>query len=174
MPLPNPNEVRVRVRACGVAFGDILIRQGAAPGTSYSVTPGYDPVGGVDAVGPDVTRFTMGDWVAALPVPGGYTTFICLPERELVSVPVHLSPAEVVSVLLNYTTALRLLTRAARLKPGDSVLVHGAAGGVGLAVPQPGKLLGLRVYGTVSTEKMGVVEQQGGLPIDYTRTDFVT
>ena len=173
LPLPKDHEVRIRVRACGVAFGDSLIRQGAAPGTSYPVTPGYDIVGEVDTVGSAVTRFKAGDQVAGLPVLGGYTTFICLPERELVPVPIHLPPAEVVSVLLNYTTALRLLTKAARLKTGDSILVHGAAGGVGIAVLQIGKILGLRVYGTVSTKKMAVVEQQGGIPIDYTRTDFV-
>ena len=166
LPIPKDDEVRIRVRACGVAFGDSLIRQGAAPGTSYPVTPGYDIVGDVDAVGSAVTRFRAGDRVAGLPVLGGYTAFICLPESDLVSVPIHLPPAEVVSVLLNYTTALRLLTKAARLKTGDSVLVHGAAGGVGLAVLQIGKILGLRVYGTVSTKKMAVVEQQGGIPID--------
>lgn len=171
--LPKPTEVRVRVRASGVAFGDIMLRKGAAPGTSYPVTPGYDIVGEVHAVGTDVTRFTIGDSVAGLPVTGGYTTYICLPEIELVPVPAHLPPAEVVSVLLNYTTAFRLLTKAANLKVGHSVLVHGAAGGVGTAVLQVGKALGIRVYGTVSTRKMALVEQQGGIPIDYTRTDFV-
>ena len=173
LPVPAARQVRVRVRAGGVAFGDILVRKGAAPGTSYPVTPGYDIVGEVDAVGTDVTRFKSGDMVAGLPVTGGYATYLCLPEAELVAVPAHLPPAEVVSVLLNYTTAYRLLTRAARLKAGDSVLIHGAAGGVGTAVLQLGKILGIRVYGTVSTAKMAVVEQQGGIPVDYTRTDFV-
>lgn len=173
LPLPKPSEVRVRVRASGVAFGDIMLRKGAAPGTPYPVTPGYDIVGEVDAVGTDVTRFTIGDSVAGLPITGGYTTYICLPETELVSVPAHLPPAEVVSVLLNYTTAFRLLTKAANLKAGDSVLVHGAAGGVGTAVLQVGKALGIGVYGAVSTQKMAFVEQQDGIPIDYTRTDFV-
>ena len=173
LPTPKAGEVRVRVRACGVAFGDILLRRGAAPGTSYPVTPGYDIVGEVDTVGPDVTRFRIGDWVAGLPVTGGYTTYICLPETELVAVPAHLPPTEVVAVLLNYTTAFRLLTKAAKLKAGDSVLIHGAAGGIGTAVLQLGNVFGIRVYGTVSTAKMAVVEEQGGIPIDYTRTDFV-
>lgn len=174
LPVPQPQQVRIRVRASGVAFGDILLRRGAAPGTSYPVTPGYDIVGEVDAIGPNVTRFNMGDVVAGLPVTGGYTTYLCLPEAELVPVPAHLPSAEVVAVLLNYTTAFRLLTKAARLNAGDSVLIHGAAGGVGTAVLQVGKALGIRVYGTVSTQKMAIVNEQGGIPIDYTRTDFVT
>lgn len=173
LPMPKAAEVRVRVRASGVAFGDVLLRKGATPGTSYPITPGYDIVGEVDAVGTDVTRFKIGDFVAGLPVTGGYTTYLCLPETELVPVPANLPPAEVVSVLLNYTTAYRLLTKAAHLKAGSSVLIHGAAGGVGTAVLQLGKALGIRVYGTVSTQKMAFVEQQGGIPIDYTRTDFV-
>ncbi|MBC8155690.1 MAG: zinc-binding dehydrogenase [Bacteroidetes bacterium] len=173
LPILKVAEVRVRVRASGVAFGDILLRKGAVPGTSYPVTPGYDIVGEVEAIGTAVTRFKTGDLVAGLPVTGGYTTFICLPETELVPVPAHLPPAKVVSVLLNYTTAFRLLTKAANLKAGNSVLVHGAAGGVGTAVLQVGKVLGIRVYGTVSTAKMAVVKQQGGIPVDHTRTDFV-
>ena len=173
LPVPKADEVRVRVLASGVAFGDILLRKGGVPGASYPVTPGYDLVGDVEAVGPAVTSFRVGDRVAGMPLTGGYTTHICLPVREIVPVPAHLAPADVVSVLLNYTTALRLLTQAATLKAGNTVLIHGAAGGVGTAVLQVGRLLGLTVYGTVSTGKMALVRQEGGIPIDYTQTDFV-
>lgn len=174
LPMPTANQVRIRVLACGVAFGDVLLRKGVSPGTTYPITPGYDIVGDVAMIGPAVTRFKVGDRVAAIPVTGGYTTYISLLERDLIPVPTHLTPADVVSVMLNYTTAFRLLTKAAKLNAGNSVLVHGAAGGVGTAVLQLAKVLGITAYGTVSTAKMAFVEQEGGIPIDYTRTDFVT
>lgn len=75
--------------------------------------------------------------------------------------------------MLNYTTALGILTRAARLKAGDTALIHGAAGGVGTAMLQVARLRGVKMYGTVSSGKMNLVRQLGGVPIDYTRTDFV-
>ncbi|GAB3225038.1 medium chain dehydrogenase/reductase family protein [Spirosoma arcticum] len=173
LPIPEDNQVRVRVLASGVAFGDVALRKGGNPGTSFPITPGYDLVGEVDSVGTTAIRFKIGDRVAAIPVTGGYTTYCCLPETELVPVPAHLSPPAVVSVILNYTTAYRLLTQATRLKAGNSVLIHGAAGGVGTAVLQLGRVLGITVYGTVSTAKTPVVKAEGGIPIDYTRNDFV-
>lgn len=174
LPLPQPDEVRVRVLAAGVAYGDVMLRQGKTPGgPPFPRTPGYDLVGEVDAVGSAVTTFQPGDRVAALPGIGSYTTYRCLPARDLVPVPATLKPAEVVSVLLNYTTAYQLLTRAAHLTAGQRVLIHGAAGGVGTAVLQLGRLLGLTVYGTASSGKQDVIRQAGGIPIDYTTTDFV-
>ena len=174
LPQPQPDEVRVRVLAAGVAYGDVMLRQGKTPGAPpFPRTPGYDLVGEVEAVGSAVTTFRPGDRVAALPGSGCYTTYRCLPARDLVPVPANLEPAEVVSVLLNYTTAYQLLTRAARLTAGQSVLVHGAAGGVGTAVLQVGRRLGLTVYGTASAGKQDVIRQAGGVPIDYTTTDFV-
>lgn len=173
LPLPTANQVRIQVLACGVAFGDVLLRKGGSPGIRFPVTPGYDVVGEVDLIGTAVTGFVVGDRVAGIPVTGGYTTYICLPESEIVPVPAHLIPTDVVAVMLNYTTAFRLLIKAAKLKVGNSVLIHGAAGGVGTAVLQLANVLGITVYGTVSTAKMAVVRQQGGIPIDYTKTDFV-
>lgn len=173
VPLPKPNEVRVRVLACGVAFGDVLSRAGISPGSPpFPFTPGYDIAGEVEAVGSAVIQFKIGDHVAAFSGTGGYTAYICLQESQLIMVPNHLNPAEVVSVILNYTTAFQLLTKAAGLKAGNSVLMHGAAGGVGSAVLQLAKILGIKVYGTVSTSKIAIVEKEGGIPIDYTITDF--
>lgn len=118
LPVPKAQEVRIRVLACGVAFGDIILRQGGNPGISFPVTPGYDLVGEVESVGPDVTRFKVRDRVTGFPLTGGYTTYICLPEAEIVPVPIRLAPLDAVSVVLNYTTAFRLLTKAAKLKAG--------------------------------------------------------
>lgn len=173
-PIPHPkaSEVLIRVTACGVAFGDVLFREGISPAT-YPMTPGYDITGEVEAIGSAVTQFKIGSRVAAFSGTGGYTTYICLQESQVISVPNHLNPAEVVSVILNYTTAFQLLTKAAGLKAGNSVLMHGAAGGVGTAVLQLAKILGIKVYGTVSTSKVSIVEKEDGIPIDYTATDFV-
>ena len=173
LPVPQPHEARVRVLASGVAYGDLMLRKGAPGYPPFPLTPGYDLVGEVDVVGSAVTHLHPGDRVAALPGIGGYAAYVCLPANELVPVPAGLRPADVVSVLLNYTTAYRLLTGAAKLHAGQSVLIHGAAGGVGTAVLQLGRYLGLTVYGTASTGKQAVVQQQGGIPIDYTKTDFV-
>lgn len=175
MPVPQAHEALVRVRACGVSYGDIIFQRGALPGAPpFPLTPGYDLVGDVEAVGRAVTQVKPGDRVAALlPDLGSYATYVCVPAKELVAVPTQLPPAEAVSVLLNYITAYRMLTQAARLKAGQSVLIHGAAGGVGTAVLQLAQVLGIKAYGTASTGKQALVRAQGGIPIDYTKTDFV-
>lgn len=173
-PTPQSHEVKVRVLASGVAFGDILLRKGIGKTASaYPLTPGYDFVGVVEEQGPGSTRYAVGERVAGFPVTGGYQRFICVAEKELISVPQNLDPNEVVSTILNYTTAYQLLTRAAQLQPGDTALVHGAAGGVGTAILQLAQLLGVKMYGTVSTGKMALVRKLGGVPIDYKRSDFV-
>lgn len=173
VPVLKPNQVRIRILACGVALGDIMFRQGIVPSIKFPATPGYDIMGEVEAVGSGTTRFKPGDWVAGFPGAGGYTTYCCLPETELAPVPTHLDPAQVVSTVLNYTTAFRLLTKMVTLKAGDTALIHGAAGGVGTAVVQLAQVLGIIIYGTVSSGKMAFVNAQGGIPIDYTKTDFV-
>lgn len=172
IPQPKVNEILIRVTACGVAYGDILFREGISPST-YPMTPGYDIAGMVEVVGSAVTQFKIGDIVAGFSGTGGYTTYICLQESQVITVPDHLNPTEVVSVILNYTAGFQLLTKTAGLKPENSVLIHGAAGGVGTAVLQLAKILGIKVYGTVSTSKIAIVEKEGGIPIDYTTTDFV-
>lgn len=173
-PTPSAGQVKVRILAAGVAYGDVMLRRGVGrPASGYPVTPGYDFAGVVETLGPGVSSFKVGDPVAGLPFTGGYQQFICLPAAEAFPVPQGLSPDDVVSVMLNYTTALGMLTRAARLKAGDTALIHGAAGGVGTAMMQLARLRGVKMYGTVSSGKMNLVRQLGGVPIDYTRADFV-
>src|SRR5271154_5432657 len=125
------------------------------PPPPYS--PGYDIVGVVDSCGAGVTHWKSGDWVAALTRTGGYSRYIVLPESELVRVPAGLDPAEAVSLILNYTTAYQLIYRIAKLRQGESVLIHGAAGGVGTAALQLGSLAGLRMFGTASKPKHDLV-----------------
>jgi len=173
-PQPQPGQVKVRILAAGVAFGDVQLRRGiGVRASAFPLTPGYDFAGVVEQLGKGSTRFALGDQVAGFPVQGGYQRFICLPEAELIPVPQQLAPADVVSVILNYTTAYQMLTRAAKLRPDDTALMHGAAGGVGTAMLQLARLRGVKMYGTASTGKQDVVRRLGGLPIDYTRSDFV-
>src|SRR5262249_16770701 len=136
-------------------------------------TPGWDLVGVVDRLGDGVAGVEPGQSVAALPIHGAYAEHICLPQSELVPVPSGLDPAEAVSLILNYVTAYQMLHRAARVNPGRRVLIHGAAGGVGSALMQLGRLAGLQMYGTCSARGASAVTELGGIPIDYQQQDFV-
>lgn len=174
LPEPKDGEVRVRVLAAGVSLPDLMMREGIHPETPrLPFTPGWDLVGVVDRVADGVAGIAPGQTVAALPISGAYAEFICLPEGELVPVPSGLNTAEAVSLILNYVTAYQMLHRSARVKAGQRVLIHGAAGGVGSALLQLGRLAELEMYGTCSSRGASVVSELGGIPIDYQNQDFV-
>jgi NADPH2:quinone reductase len=171
---PKRGEVRVRVRAAGVSLPDVMMREGVHPETpSLPFTPGWDLVGVVDRLGDGVSGIEPGQIVAALPISGAYAGFICLPQCELVPVPSGLDPAEAVSLILNYVTAYQMLHRSAKVRPRQRVLIHGAAGGVGSALLQLGRLAGLEMYGTCSSRGASAVSDLGGIAIDYEHQDFV-
>lgn len=171
---PAKGQVQVKILAAGVAFTDLSMRYGMYPGVpSLPYAPGYDMVGRVTALGEGVTAFRKGQMVAALTVTGGYAEYITLAESGLVPVPEALDPVEAVSLVLSYVTAYQLLNRVAKVKPGQRILVHGAAGGVGTALLQLSTLAGLEIYGTASTGKQEYVRRQGAIPIDYRTEDFV-
>lgn len=172
---PGANELRIRITTCGVAFADVLMRRGMYPGAPpFPFSPGYEIIGVVESCGAGVTQWKAGDVVAALTGTGGYARYIVVPESKLVRVPVGLDPAEAVSLILNYTTAYQLIHRIAKLQKGESVLIHGAAGGVGTAALQLGSLAGLnKMFGTASKSKHALVTSLGGIPIDYRTEDFV-
>jgi NADPH:quinone reductase-like Zn-dependent oxidoreductase len=173
-PEPKHGEVRVKVLAAGVALPDVLAREGVHPETpQVPFTPGWDLVGVVDRLGGGVSGIQPGQIVAAMPISGAYAEFVCLPRRELVPVPASLDPAEAVSLVLNYITAYQMLHRSAKVRPGQRVLIHGAAGGVGSALLQLGRLAGLEMYGTCSSRGASAVSDLGGIPIDYRNQDFV-
>ena len=173
-PDPKDGEVRVKVRAAGVSLPDIMAREGVHPETPLvPFTPGWDLVGVVDRLGNGVSRIEPGQIVAAMPISGGYAEFVCLPQRELVPVPSGLDAAEAVSLVLNYITAYQMLHRSAKVRSGQSVLIHGAAGGVGSALLQLGRLAGLEMYGTCSSRGASAVSDLSGVPIDYQHQDFV-
>jgi NADPH2:quinone reductase len=173
-PEPKDGEVQVRVLAAGVALPDLLMREGVHPETPpLPFTPGWDLVGVVERLGDGVSGIEPGQIIAALPISGAYAEFVCLPQRELVPVPSGLDAAEAVSLVLNYVTAYQMLYRSAKARPGQRVLIHGAAGGVGSALLQLGRLAGLEMYGTCSSRGASVVSNLGGIPIDYQHQEFV-
>ena len=175
LPTPGPGDVRLKVLVTGVAFADVLMRYGMYPNTPpLPFSPGYDVVGEIDQVGDNVRDFSPGDIVAALTMFGGYSRYLCVPASELIRVPPGVDPAEAVSLVLNYVTAQQLIHRIAQLHAGQSVLIHGAAGGVGTALLELGKLAGLKMYGTASHAKHDLVTERGGIPIDYKTDDFVS
>jgi len=173
-PEPKHGEVRVRVLAAGVSLPDLMMREGIHPETPpLPFTPGWDLIGIVDRLGNDVSGIEPGQIVAALPINGAYAEFVCLPQHELIPVPSSLDPAEAVSLILNYVTAYEMLHRSAKVRVGQRVLIHGAAGGVGTALLQLGHLIGLEMYGTCSSRGAAAVSELGAIPIDYQHQDFV-
>jgi NADPH:quinone reductase len=173
VPEPKSGEVRVKVLAAGVSMPDIMAREGIHPETPrVPYTPGWDLVGVVDALGDAVAGFEIGQLVAAMPISGAYAEFACLRHQELVRVPAGLDPAEAVSLVLNYITAHQMLHRSAGARQGQSILVHGASGGVGTALLQLGRRLGLTMYGTCSPSRAQAVSDLGATPIDYRRADL--
>jgi NADPH2:quinone reductase len=173
-PEPKDGEVRVRVLAAGVSYADLLMREGVHPETPpLPFTPGWDLIGMVDRLGNGASGLEPGQTVAALPISGAYAEFVCLPQRELVPAPSGLDAAEAVSLVLNYVTAYQMLHRSARVRAGQRVLIHGAAGGVGSALLQLGRLAGLEMYGTCSSQRASAVSDLDGIPIDYRQLDFV-
>lgn len=172
-PEPQAGEVRVKVLAAGVAMPDVMAREGIHPETPRTpYTPGWDLVGVVDALGDGVADFGPGQSVAAMPISGSYAEYVCLKSTELVRIPDGLDPAEAVSLILNYVTAYQMLHRSAAAKPGQSILIHGASGGVGTALLQLGQRAGQTMYGTCSSRGSQTVVDLGGTPIDYRREDL--
>jgi NADPH:quinone reductase-like Zn-dependent oxidoreductase len=173
-PEPKDGEVRVRVLAAGVSLPDLLMREGVHPETPpVPFTPGWDLVAVVDRLGDGVSGIEPGQIIAALPITGAYAEFVCLPQRELVPVPSGPDPAQAVSLILNYVTAYQMLHRSAKVQPGQRVLIHGAAGGVGSALLELGRLAGLEMYGTCSSRAASAVSDLSAIPIDYQHQDFV-
>jgi NADPH:quinone reductase-like Zn-dependent oxidoreductase len=175
MPSAPDGFVRVKVLATGVAFADVLMRRGLYPGVpQLPFAPGYDIVGEVDALGPSVTDFHVGQRVAALTMIGGYSRYTIVPGAHLVPVPDNLDPAEAVSLVLNYVTAYQMIHRVAKMASGQAILVHSAAGGVGTAALQLGRIQGLKMFGTASKPKHDLVRGLGAAPIDYRSEDFLS
>lgn len=175
LPEPGPGEVRIKVLAAGTGFTDCFIRMGRYPDFKGPLpfTPGYDLVGEVDALGAGVTGPGVGTLVADLTVVGSYTQYALRPAAGLVPVPQGIDPAEAVCLPLAYMTAYQMLTRAAAVSQGATILVIGASGSVGTAMLDLARTMGLKAIGTCSAGNMAIVEGYGAQAIDYRAGDFV-
>ena len=179
LPEPQSGQVRVKILAAGIANTDAMLRAGTRLGKmlgepSLPYTPGKELVGVVDKLGDGATTLEVGQTVAScLRGFGAYAEYLCAPETEMTPVPPGLDPTEVVCLVANYAVAYQVLHRAAQVAPGERVLIHGAAGGIGTALLQLGQLAELEMYGTASTGKLEFVANLGATPIDYRKEDFV-
>ncbi len=162
-PFPGTGQVRIRVRAAGVNPLDTYIRAGtSATRPPLPYTPGGDVAGVVDMVGAGVTRVKKGDRVYAYGVAGGYAELVVCPETVAVPLPDLTSVQQGAAIGVPYATAWRALFVRASAKAGETVLVHGASGGVGTAAVQLARAHGLTVIGTAGTPAgLRLVAEQG-------------
>jgi NADPH:quinone reductase-like Zn-dependent oxidoreductase len=174
-PQPGPGEVRVKVRAAGINFADVLARMGLyedAPKPPCVV--GYEFAGDIESVGEGVTDFTPGQRVLGGCRFGGYAELVVTGASELLPLPDDWSYDEGAALVVHYVTAYAGLVRYGSLRPGEDVLLHAAAGGVGIAATQVARAEGAgTIYGTASRSKHDVIRSLGvDHAIDYTTQDF--
>ncbi len=172
-PEPKPGEVLVRLRASGVNFIDIYLREGRYPAPLPFIN-GQEGAGIVTEVGRGVTEFRPGDLVAWCGALGSYAEYAAVPVEVLVKVPKELDLRVAAAVMLQGMTAHYLAHSTYKLKPGDTALVHAAAGGVGLLLTQMAVRAGARVIATVSTTEKEALAREAGATdvIRYTEVDF--
>jgi NADPH2:quinone reductase len=172
---PGDGQVLLRQDAIGLNFIDVYHRTGLYPLPSYPAVLGMEGAGFVEALGHGVTEFAVGDRVAyaGLP-PGAYAERRLIPAHRLVKVPEGISNEQAAAMMLQGMTARYLLHGCYHVKRGDTILIHAAAGGVGLIVSQWGKHLGATVIGTVGSDEKAELARENGChyPIIYTREDF--
>lgn len=173
VPSPGPGQALVKIEAIGLNFIDIYFRIGLYK-TSLPFIPGMEAAGTVTAVAPGVTEVQVGDRVAYAPVIGAYADYAAVPAERLVKVPQGLDARSAAAAMLQGMTAHYLAFSTYPLKPGDTALVHAAAGGVGLLLIQIAKMRGARVFGTVSTRDKAALAREAGADevILYTEEDF--
>ena len=173
--LPGAGEVLVRHTAIGVNFIDTYFRSGLYK-TQLPLTPGNEAAGVIEAVGEGVTGFKVGDRVVYMHSPGAYVQKRVVPAEKLVPLPDGISDEVGAAVLLKGLTAQYLLRRTHRLEAGQTILVHAAAGGVGLLLGQWARHLGATVIGTAGSQAKASLALENGYDhiINYREDDFVT
>ncbi len=175
LPVPQPaaNQALVRIAATGVNFIDVYFRTGLYK-ADFPMTLGQEAAGTVEAVGADVTEVAPGDRVAYAMARGSYAEYAVVPAAQLVKIPDHVDFPTAAAAMLQGMTAHYLTHSTFPLKSGDTCLVHAAAGGAGGLIAQMAKMLGARVFGTVSTEEKARIARENGCDeaILYTQQDF--
>jgi NADPH:quinone reductase len=177
LPIPEPGsgEVRVRVLASSVNYTETLIRRHLYPQTATYKLPfvmGYDVVGEIDELGPNVSGFKIGDRVADMTVVGSDASYRVLKAKDLTPVPDGIDPAEAAALILSWTTAYQMLHRSAKVRRGQRILVHGAGGAVGQALLSLARLAGVETWGGAAGKHSALIRELGATPIDYEREDF--
>lgn len=173
-PKPSPGEVLIRVRAAGINFADVLARQGIYPAVKkYPMVPGYEVAGVVEAVGDGVDARWKGKEVLALTDFGGYADLARCDVRYVWEKPQALSFEHAAAIPLNYITAWGLLIAMGGLSPSDTVLIHNAGGGVGLAALDIAQHVGAVSIGTASARKHAFLKSRGCTHcVDYAQADW--
>ena len=175
VPAPGPGEVRLRQTAVGLNYIDVYFRTGLYAAPSMPFTPGLEGAGVVEAIGDGVTSLNAGDRVAYASSPiGAYAEARLMPAERLVKVPDGISDQQAAAMMLQGMTTQYLVRRTHQVRAGETILVHAAAGGVGLMLCQWAKHLGATVIGTVSSDEKAALARANGCdhPIVYTREDF--
>ncbi|USQ86760.1 medium chain dehydrogenase/reductase family protein [Streptomyces phaeoluteigriseus] len=173
VPAPGPGQVVVRMEATGVSFAEQQMRRGRYyDQPPFPFVPGYDLVGTVLAAGPDVEPGLTGVRVAALVKVGGWASHVLVDAADVVPVPAGVGAAEAETLVVNGITAWQMLHRKARVRAGQTVLVHGANGGVGSVLVQLARAAGARVIGTASARHHDALREKGVEPVDH-RTDDI-
>ncbi len=174
-PEPGPGQVRIRVSAAGLNFAEVMAAQGLYPDAPKPpCVVGYEVAGVVDALGERVQGYAVGQRVLAMTHFGGHADLVCVPADHVLAIPDSMSFEEAAAIPVNYVTAYHMLFRVACVRPGERVLVHMAAGGVGMAVLQLCRTVDdLEVFGTASAAKHDVLRAEGcAHPIDYHATNY--
>lgn len=170
---PAAGQALIQMEATGISFAEQSMRRGQYPGQpAFPFVPGYDVVGIVRAVGSGVPQNLIGRRVAAALKTGGWATQLLVPAQELVLVPDGLDPVLVETVIVNGITAWQMLHRHARVRAGQTVLVHGANGGVGTILIQLARHAGLRVIGTAAPQHHAALQALGVEPVDSRAPDL--
>jgi NADPH:quinone reductase-like Zn-dependent oxidoreductase len=172
-PEAGPGQVRIRVKASGINFADLMARVGLYPDApKIPCVVGYEVSGVVDQVGPGATGFAVGERVFGMPRFGGYSDVIALPVEQVFKLPSAMTFEEAAALPVVYLTAYNMMLFTGTVRPGSSILIHSAAGGVGLAAIQIAKTRGCTILGTASTSKHDFLRAQGvAHPID-SRGDY--
>lgn len=175
LPAPGPGQVRYKTTAVGVNFIDTYFRTGLYPAPALPFTAGNESAGVITAVGPSVKGLKKGDRVAAVFLLGAYATERVLPAERVVKIPSKIDDKTAAAMMLKGMTAQYLLRRCYKVKKGDTILVHAAAGGVGLILCQWAKFLGATVIGTVGSKEKADLARKNGAhhTILYNEEDWV-
>lgn len=174
--VPSKNEVLIQVKASGINRSDILQRQGkyATPDSKANEIPGLEVSGIITGCGPEVTQWKKGDQVCALVAGGGYAEYVLVKEGQCLPIPKGLSFIEAASLPETVFTVWSNIFEQGKLKPGESLLVHGGSSGIGITAIQIAHALGSKVFTTVGSEEKAryCAELGSDLSINYKTEDF--